>query len=151
MGAARCKKGSGFPRKCVCLQRALNSNLNRSCCCCSCCGYLWSCMSTGQTDRKTGSRTARQRVSQVFILWHSHPLSKLCTVGFAWSVSDMFKLLRRAWRGGGVLNLTTSFVYCCCVSAVGTVLSRRCAHSHRETKFPKLSEHICIDNFGDAM
>lgn len=63
MGAARCKKGSGFPRKCVCLQRALNSNLNR-CCCCSCCGYLWSCMSTGQTDSKTDSQWNSQTESQ---------------------------------------------------------------------------------------
>lgn len=117
MGASRCKTGSGFPRK-MCLQRALNSKQN--CSCSSCCGYLWSCMSTVQTDRQT--------LSQVYYGIPTHCQSSAQWDLLAWSVSDMFRLLHsgRQSMEGLVLDLTTSFVCWLCKCSQYSFVGKVC-------------------------
>lgn len=92
-GRGAVQNGERLPPN-MCLQRALN--INQKCSCCSCCGYLWSCMSTVQTDRQTDS--------QVYFGIPTHCQSTAQWDLLAWSVSDMFKLLHsgRQSRGRGV-------------------------------------------------
>lgn len=153
MGAARCKKGSGFPRKCVCLQRALNSNLNRSCCCCSCCGYLWSCMSTGQTDRQT-ERQAVEQPDRESVRYSFYGIPTHCQSSAQWDLLGAWVICSSFWgeHAGGVWSTEFNHQFCIllCKCSRYSFVWKVCPLA-LETKFPKLSEHICIDNFGDAM